>query len=100
MKKILLLFICAQIIAQEALNETIVFESRNPFSFEEIITDLDNQETQTVTGILGFPADFDAEKKISPYCWGCWKLKLGSSSLKIFRNVSLIRVCYVSITKF
>ena len=63
MKKILLLLICSHIIAQEALNETIVFESRNPFSFEEVITDLDNQETQTVTGILGFPADFDAEKK-------------------------------------
>ena len=38
MKKILLLLICSQIIAQETLNETIVFESRNPFSFEEVIT--------------------------------------------------------------
>ena len=47
MKKILLLLICSQIIAQETLNETIVFESRNPFSFEEVITNLDNQETQT-----------------------------------------------------
>ena len=63
MKKILLLLICAQIIAQETLNETIVFESANPFSYEEVITDLDNQEKQTVTGILGFPADFDSEKK-------------------------------------
>ena len=63
MKKILLLLIFSQIIAQEALNETIVFESRNPFSFEEVITDLDNQETQIVTGTLGFPADFDTEKK-------------------------------------
>ena len=63
MKKLLLLLICCQIIAQETLNETIVFESKNPFSFEEVITDLDNQETQTVTGILGFPADFDAEKE-------------------------------------
>ena len=62
MKKILLLLIFSQIIAQEALNETIVFESRNPFSFEEVITDLDNQETQIVTGTLGFPADFDTEK--------------------------------------
>ena len=63
MKKILLLLICCQIIAQETLNETIVFESANPFSYEEVITDLDNQEKQTVTGILGFPADFDSEKK-------------------------------------
>ena len=37
MKKILLLLICSQIIAQETLNETIVFESKNPFSFEEVI---------------------------------------------------------------
>ena len=63
MKKILLLLICCQIIAQETLNETIIFESANPFSFEEVITDLDNQEKQIVAGILGFPADFDAEKK-------------------------------------
>ena len=63
MKKILLVLIFSQIIAQEALNETIIFESRNPFSYEEVITDLDNQEIQIVSGILGFPADFDAEKK-------------------------------------
>ena len=44
MKKILLVLIFSQIIGQEALNETIIFESRNPFSFEEVITDLDNQE--------------------------------------------------------
>ena len=43
MKKLLLLLICSQILAQEALSETIVFESRNPFSFGEVITDLDNQ---------------------------------------------------------
>jgi len=63
MKKLLLLLICSQILAQETLSETIVFESRNPFSFEEVITDLDNQETQTVTGILGFPAEFNKDKK-------------------------------------
>ena len=63
MKKILLVLIFSQIIGQEALNETIIFESRNPFSFEEVITDLDNQEIQIVSGILGFPSDFNAEKK-------------------------------------
>ena len=46
MKKILLVLIFSQIIGQEALNENIIFESRNPFSFEEVITDLDNQEIQ------------------------------------------------------
>ena len=49
MKKILLVLIFSQIICQEALNETIIFESRNPFSFEEVITDLDNQEIQIVS---------------------------------------------------
>ena len=63
MKKLLLLLICSHILAQEVLSETIVFDSRNPFSFEEVINNLDNQEKQTVTGILGFPADFDVEKK-------------------------------------
>ena len=63
MKKLLMIFTCSLLMPQESLNETIVFESANPFSFEEIITDLDNQEKQTVSGILGFPADFDAEKK-------------------------------------
>ena len=63
MKKILLVLIFSQIIAQEVFNETIIFESRNPFSYEEVITDLDNQEIQIVSGILGFPSDFDAEKK-------------------------------------
>ena len=63
MKEILLVLIFSQIIAQEALNETIIFESRNPFSFEEIITDLDNQEKQTIFGILTFPDNFDKESK-------------------------------------
>ena len=63
MKKLLMILTCSLLMAQESKNETIVFESANPFSFEEVITDLDNQETQTVTGILGFPADFAAEKK-------------------------------------
>ena len=51
---------CSLLMAQESKNETIVFESANPFSFEEIVTDLDSQEKQTVSGILGFPEDFDA----------------------------------------
>ena len=63
MKKLLMILTCSLLMAQESKNETIVFESANPFSFEEIIIDLDSQEKQTVSGILGFPADFDAEKK-------------------------------------
>ena len=83
MKKILLLLFCSQILSQESLSETIVFESRNPFSFEEIITDLDNQEAQTVTGILGFPADFDAEKKYPLINGIAGRLNRGPHQLKI-----------------
>ena len=82
MKKILLLLIFSQIIAQETLNETIIFESKNPFSFEEVITDLDNQEIQTVTGILGFPADFDAEKKYPLIIGVAGSLNWGPHNLK------------------
>ena len=34
MKKILLLLICSHIIAQETLNETIIFESKNLVKFK------------------------------------------------------------------
>ena len=47
MKKLLIILTCSLLMAQESKNETIVFESANPFSFEEIITDLDSQEKQT-----------------------------------------------------
>ena len=63
MKKLLMIFTCSLLMPQESLNETIVFESANPFSFEEIITDLDNQEKQTIFGILTFPDNFDKESK-------------------------------------
>ena len=89
MKKILLLLIFSQIIAQEALNETIVFESRNPFSFEEVITDLDNQETQIVTGILGFPADFDTEKKYPLIVGVAGSLNWGPHHLKYLEQIRL-----------
>ena len=63
MKKLLMILTCSLLMAQESLNETIVFESANPFSFEEVITDLDNQEKQSVFGILSFPDNFDKESK-------------------------------------
>lgn len=82
MKKLLLLLIFSQILAQQIQSETIVFESRNPFSFEEIITALDNQEKQTVTGILGFPADFDDEKKYPLIVGVAGSLNWGTHHLK------------------
>ena len=39
--------------------EIVTFDSANPFSFEEIITNLDNEPIQQVSGILTLPEDFN-----------------------------------------
>tara|TARA_B110000263_G_scaffold249505_1_gene267301 strand:+ start:597 stop:1556 length:960 start_codon:yes stop_codon:yes gene_type:complete len=41
------------------LEDKIVFESANPFTFKDIITSLDNLETQEVYGVLRFPDNFN-----------------------------------------
>ncbi|MFL2485360.1 MAG: dienelactone hydrolase family protein [Candidatus Neomarinimicrobiota bacterium] len=51
------------VIAQETNQETITFNSANPFSFEEIIMDLDNQEVQEVFGILTLPNNYNPNEK-------------------------------------
>ena len=51
------------VIAQETNQETITFNSANPFSFEEIIMDLDNQEAQEVFGILTLPNNYNPDEK-------------------------------------
>ena len=51
------------VIAQETNQEIITFQSANPFSFEEIIMDLENQETQEVFGILTLPNNYNPDKK-------------------------------------
>ena len=51
------------VIAQETNKETITFNSANPFSFEEIIMDLDNQEAQEVFGILTLPNNYNPDEK-------------------------------------
>ncbi len=43
--------------------EIITFESANPFSFKDIITNLDNQEKQEVFGILTLPENKTDNKK-------------------------------------
>ena len=42
--------------------DTIYFNSANPFSFKDVITDLDSQEKQKVYGILRLPNEFKNEK--------------------------------------
>ncbi len=51
------------VIAQETNKETITFNSANPFSFEEIIMDLENQEAQEVFGILTLPKNYNPDEK-------------------------------------
>ena len=63
MIKILILFITLAFAQEDNNHELIYFESANPFSFEEIITDLDNQERQEVFGKLKLPKNFDKNLK-------------------------------------
>ena len=63
MIKILILFITLGFAQEDNNHELIYFESANPFSFEEIITDLDNQERQEVFGKLKLPKNFDKNSK-------------------------------------
>ncbi len=51
------------VIAQETNQEIITFNSANPFSFEEIIMDLENQEVQEVFGTLTLPKNYNLDEK-------------------------------------
>jgi len=43
--------------------DTIYFQSANPFSFYDVITDLDSQEKQQVYGVLTFPDGYKSTTK-------------------------------------
>ena len=45
------------------LEDKIIFESANPFTFKDIIVSLDDLEPQEVYGILKFPEDFNSNDK-------------------------------------
>ena len=61
MKLIVLLFICLLLPFKK---DTLSFMSANPFSFKDIIDDLDNQEEQEVFGVLTLPTDISENEKI------------------------------------
>ena len=63
MKKYILIAMLSVAIAQNTNQEIITFESANPFSFEEIIVHLDDQDTQEVFGILTLPDNYDTDTK-------------------------------------
>ena len=58
MQKVCLLFFIPFIILSQ---EKIEFISKNPFSFQDIITDLEEQEEQSVYGILKMPDDLNTD---------------------------------------
>ena len=62
MQKVYLLFIIPFIIFSQ---EKIEFISKNPFSFQDIITDLKNQEEQVVYGVLKLPDDIKTGSLVS-----------------------------------
>ncbi len=63
MMRYILIIMLSTVIAQDQSQEIITFESANPFSFEEIIMDLENQEIQEVFGVLTLPDNYDADTK-------------------------------------
>ena len=57
MKKIILISLISLSLNSQNLVEKITFQSANPFSFYDVITDLKNQEKQEVYGNLVIPYD-------------------------------------------
>ena len=65
-KLITIFFLTAGINAQNIHQDKIIFTSANPFSFKDIITDLDNQESQEIFGNLTFP-EYASEEDSTKY---------------------------------
>jgi len=63
MIRYILITMLSIVIAQETNQETIIFNSANPFSFEEIIMDLDGQQDQEVFGKLTLPKNYNSDEK-------------------------------------
>ena len=59
MLRIIFLFLLGLLFAVDRNVEEIHFISANPFSFYDVITDLDNQEPQDVFGVLTIPEHND-----------------------------------------
>ena len=50
-------------IIEDSLTQKIYFDSANPFSFKDIITNLDNQPPQKIFGVLKMPTRFNEKNK-------------------------------------
>lgn len=72
--------------------ERITFISASPFSFQDIITNLDNQEAQEVFGILKFPDNYSKEKKYPLIIGVAGSLDWGEHHykyLEMYRNLGI-----------
>ena len=61
-KTYIILLLCTFIFSSESKFEKISFESANPFSFKDIMTNIENLETQVVSGILTIPDNVNEVK--------------------------------------
>ena len=65
--------------------EIVTFESANPFSFEEIITNLDNEPIQEVSGVLTLPEDFNPSMRYPLIIGVAGSLNWGPHHLKYLK---------------
>ena len=65
--------------------EVVTFKSANPFSFQEIIMNLDNEPVQDVSGILTLPEDFDPNIKYPLIIGVAGSLNWGTHHLKYLK---------------
>ena len=65
--------------------EVITFKSANPFSFEEIITNLDNEKIQEVSGVLTLPEDFNPSMRYPLIMGVAGSLNWGPHHLKYLK---------------
>ncbi len=63
MKHYLLALFSLISLSSKAQEEIIRFESANPYTFNDVMTDLEDQETQEVFGVLRFP-EVDSREKL------------------------------------
>ena len=59
-----ILILCVSFILGVATKDTIFFKSANPFSFKDVIEDLDSQEQQQVFGVLTIPEGLEQNQKV------------------------------------
>ena len=78
---------CSFLFSQDLTwnQEVVTFKSANPFSFEEIITNLDNEPVQEVSGVLTLPEDFNPSMRYPLIIGVAGSLNWGPHHLKYLK---------------